>query len=163
MDAHAASVTEGVGAFDGRSEMTNVVLVDDHRGLGPDLRATLTADPEFSVVGEAHSGEEAFVEVERVRPDVVIVGVRSADLAGMGIGAALVARFPKLRVMVVTGTEDHAALRALSAIGAHGVLAERPDPGVLLEAIRTVALGSGFVDPRITQSLARRSSPDCRA
>jgi DNA-binding NarL/FixJ family response regulator len=127
--------------------MTDIVIVDEHRGLHPDLRAILGVDPELSVVGEADSGDGAIAEVERARPDIAIVGVRSSDLSGMGIGIALLTRFPQLRVVVLASSPAEKAARLLSRISAHGVVLGESDPTVIRQGIHAVAGGESFVDP----------------
>lgn len=128
--------------------MTDILIVDEHRGMHQNLRAVLSADPELFVVGEVGSGEVAIAEVERARPDLVIVGVRSSDLAGTGIGLALLSRFPDLRVVVLASSPAEKALRVLSGISAHGVLLADSDPDVLRDGVRAVADGGSFLDPR---------------
>ena len=52
----------------------SIVLADDHTILREGLRALLTADPSFEIVGEARDGREAVRCVEKLGPDLIIDG-----------------------------------------------------------------------------------------
>lgn len=45
-----------------------ILLVDDHVVVRQGLRALLSAEPDFEVVGEAGDGQAAITAVERLRP-----------------------------------------------------------------------------------------------
>ena len=50
--------------------MTRLLLVDDHPLMRKGLAMTLDAEPDFEVVGQAASAEEAIGQFERLEPDV---------------------------------------------------------------------------------------------
>jgi NarL family two-component system response regulator LiaR len=69
---------------------TTILIVDDHEVVRKGIRAYLETLPEFCVVGEAASGEEAIALVTEQVPDVVLM-----DLI-MPAGLKLSARAPRL-------------------------------------------------------------------
>ncbi|MHB8595039.1 MAG: response regulator, partial [Acidimicrobiales bacterium] len=125
----------------------NVLVVDEHPVLREGLRSVLGKEPDLAVVGEASSGEEACAEVERTSPDVAVVGVRIRGSNGMGIARALVARYPELRVVILTSFANNAVLRGVFSIGAHGVVVKESDQSVLRHAVKAVGAGVQFIDP----------------
>ncbi|MHB8328251.1 MAG: response regulator [Acidimicrobiales bacterium] len=127
--------------------MVNVLVVDEHPVLREGLRSVLGKEPDLAVVGEASSGEEACAEVERTSPDVAVVGVRIRGSNGMGIARALVARYPELRVVILTSFANNAVLRGVFSIGAHGVVVKESDQSVLRHAVKAVGAGVQFIDP----------------
>ena len=50
-----------------------IVLAEDHTILREGLRALLSADPKFEIVGEAANGQEAVRSVEKLDPDLVMM------------------------------------------------------------------------------------------
>lgn len=135
--------------------MTSVVVVDDHRGLSPDIHEVMGADPGLQVVGRAEGGEEAIALVDRTVPDVAVVCVRSSDLSGMGIGIALRTLFPGLRVLAVLTSAAHDERRLLPDLAAHGVVSQMAGPAAVIESLGVVAKGGVFFDP----SADHRSTP----
>ena len=53
-----------------------VLIVDDHMVVRAGLRALLTGEPGFDVVGETGDGEEAVRLAARLGPDVVLMDLR---------------------------------------------------------------------------------------
>lgn len=119
--------------------MTSVVVVDDHQGLSPDILELLGTEPGLQVEGRADGGEEAIALVERTAPDVAVVCVRSSDLSGMGIGIALRALFPGLRVLAVLTSKGNGERRLLPDLAAHGVVSQAAGPAAVIEGLDVVA------------------------
>ena len=60
-----------------------ILLVDDERLVRAGFRMILSGQPAMTVVGEAADGLQAMMEVERLRPDVVLMDVRMPKLDGL--------------------------------------------------------------------------------
>jgi DNA-binding NarL/FixJ family response regulator len=92
-----------------------VVIVDADRRVQQSLADLLGLTAEVAVVGRAGDVRAALEEVERTRPDVVLVDPRLPDVeAGVALIAGLARAWPSLRI-VLTGwgdTEGHASLNA---------------------------------------------------
>jgi len=128
-----------------------ILIVDDHAvvraGLHQMLAAMIGAD-----VREAENGDAAQAVLAEWRPDVVILDL---GLPGQG-GLALLPAMHKasLRVLVVSmHAEPLYATRALEA-GALGYASKNIAPGELVAAVRLIADGQRFIEPRIAQELA---------
>ena len=78
------------GVCDDREVRPTVLIVDDHPDFRASARALLEAEG-FAVVGEAASGREAISEVERVRPQVVLLDIQLPDLDGFWVAERLAA------------------------------------------------------------------------
>ena len=137
---------------------TRVVVVDDHPVVREGVMGVLAGDPDLEVVGQASSGEEALEEVARSRPDVVVLDVRLPGISGIEAGRELLARHPELRIVVLTSFPSDAVLRAALAMGAQGLLVKESNRAVMREAVRTVAQGESFVDPRVAARVAALTS-----
>ena len=129
------------------------MIVDDQAMVRTGFRMILEAEPDLTVVGEAHDGVDAVEMVERARPDVILMDVRMPRLDGIEACARICADQRHARVMMLTtfDLEDHvhAALRA----GASGFLLKDAPPGQLVEAIRVIASGNALLAPSVTQVL----------
>ena len=54
-------------------ENLRIVLAEDHTILREGLRALLSADPNFEIIGEAQNGREAVRCVEKLEPDLLLM------------------------------------------------------------------------------------------
>ncbi|TWI62615.1 LuxR family two component transcriptional regulator [Pseudoduganella lurida] len=121
--------------------MTRIVLVDDHAIVRSGYRRLLSAEPDFEVVGEAATVQEANALVGRAAPDVAIVDLSLKGSSGLEAIAGMLARQPALRVLVLSMHDDAGHLLQALKAGAHGYLTKRSEPEEVIEAIRGVMRG----------------------
>lgn len=109
------------------------LIADDRPWTRAGLRALLATRPEIALVGEATDGREVLALVERYRPDVVLLDVRMPNLDGLEATRRIKARWPEMRVVVLS---MHAAYRSEAlAAGANRFLVKG---GPIRQLIETV-------------------------
>ena len=128
-----------------------VVLVDDEAMVRVGLRMVLTAEPDIEVVGEAADGGAAVEVVEAASPDVVLMDVRMPDVDGIEGARRVLARFPEVKVVVLTTFDEDEYVEAALRAGVSGFLLKVAPPERLIDAVRTVAAGGGLLDPGVTR------------
>jgi len=93
-----------------------VVLVDDSPRFLSMLERALGSDPRVTVVGQAHSGQEALTQVSRLQPDLVILDLAMPGMNGIEATRRMKAHEGAPRVIMLTlyDTPQHrtAALEA---------------------------------------------------
>lgn len=94
-----------------------VLIADDNADVRALARLTLEAD-EFEVVAEASNGAEAISATEDLHPDAVIIDVRMPVMDGLEATRALRDRFPDLRIVVMSGSDDPQVLKKITDAGA---------------------------------------------
>ncbi|MET8360518.1 response regulator transcription factor [Micromonospora sp. NPDC005171] len=130
-----------------------MVLADDQTLVRAGFRGLLDHSDDLEVVGEASNGAQAVEMVAATRPDIVLMDVRMPVLDGVRATAAIVERFPAVRVIVLTTFElDEYVFEALRA-GASGFLLKDIEPDELRQAVRVVAGGDMLISPRVTGRL----------
>ncbi|WP_405166303.1 response regulator transcription factor [Nocardia sp. NBC_01499] len=136
--------------------MITIMLVDDHPVVREGLRGMLESEPDFSVVGEAGSGDEA-VALDRVKqPDVILMDLRMPGLDGVSATRKILRQTPRRRVVVLTTYETDAdILRAVEA-GASGYLLKDVSRTELVGAIRAAARGETVLAPSVVGKLVNR-------
>nr|WP_218909277.1 response regulator transcription factor [Nocardiopsis sinuspersici] len=145
------------------------MLVDDQPLVRTGVRALLERDGGIGVVAESGNGREALVDIDRYRPDVVLLDLQMPAMDGLAVLRELGRRADRspgghvdtstdrrTRVVVLTtfGEDDNvfAALR----LGASGFLLKDAGPGELREAVRTVAAGEALLSPGVTRRVIER-------
>lgn len=130
-----------------------VLLVDDQRLMREGLATLLELEPDLNVVGEAANGEEALVQVEALRPHVVLMDVRMPGMDGVEATRRLHIRWPEIKVIILTTfDEDEYVFEGLRA-GALGYLLKAISSEELAAAIRTVYSGAALIDPQVTRKV----------
>jgi DNA-binding NarL/FixJ family response regulator len=131
----------------------SILLVDDHIVVRQGLKALLTAEPDFEVVGEAENGQQALALARNKTPDVVVMDVAMPQMNGHTATRQILKAHPATRVLVLsTYTNDECVLELLNA-GAKGYLMKQTAANELCQAIRHVRLGHQYLSPILARRL----------
>ena len=134
-----------------------VVLVEDHALVRAGLRTSLEGAG-IDVVAEAPDGIAGLEVVRRLRPDVAVIDIGLPGKDGIALTRELKAEPDAPGVVVLTMHElDDEVLAALAA-GADAYCVKSSDPAVVIDAIRAVAAGGAYFDPRIAHVVLRTLS-----
>lgn len=132
-----------------------VFIADDQAMVRQGFGALLAAQPDISVVGDADNGATAVTEVERLRPDVVLMDVRMPQMNGLEAARAILrgSHDPPVRVLMLTTFDiDDYVYEALS-IGASGFMLKDAPAEELIRGVRVVAAGQALLAPSVTRRL----------
>jgi two-component system response regulator NreC len=136
-------------------EPITIVLADDHAVVRSGLRMVLEREGTFEVVSEAGDAESALRTVLGHKPAILVLDLNMpGQLTSFDAIPRVQEVSPDTRVVVLTMQEDpEFARRALRAGAAGYVLKEAAD-GELVDAIRRVADGATYLNPRLGAVLA---------
>src|ERR1700761_9739324 len=130
-----------------------IVLVDDHAVVRAGYRRFLEQEREYSVIGEAASGEEAYTLLQRISPDIVLLDLSMPGVGGLSSLRRFKLRWPLLPILVFSMHDTAAfATQALRA-GANGYLTKGSDPQLMVDAVRGVLGGEVVLSPDVRQRL----------
>jgi DNA-binding NarL/FixJ family response regulator len=131
-------------------------VVDDHEVVRLGLRTLLSNQPDFLVVDEAESAEEALLKAVAHRPDVVVMDIRMPGKNGIEACREIKSQLPDVAIIMLTSyAEDEMLFDAISA-GAAGYVLKQGRGEDLVNAVRRVAEGDALLDPAVTQRVLAR-------
>jgi DNA-binding NarL/FixJ family response regulator len=136
-----------------------VVIVDDHAIVRAGIRALFSCEPDVEVVGEAGDGPGALAQIERTSPDVLLADLSIPALSGVEIIARARVLSPRMRVLVLSMHTAAEYVRPALRAGANGYVVKGSGLEDLVKALRLVAAGERFLDPRVA-SVARLDEPE---
>jgi DNA-binding NarL/FixJ family response regulator len=132
----------------------SVVLADDHQLMRQGLRRLLEGTPDIHVAAEAADGHQALRILREHPVDVAVLDLSMPGMPGMELIRRVKTEFPHVAVLVLTmHAEEQYALRAFRS-GASGYLTKDSAADELVQAIRKVAAGGGYVTPALAERLA---------
>src|SRR5262245_61578073 len=143
-----------------------VVLADDHVVVREGLRMLLESQPGVEVVAEAGDVDGALTEVERHRPDVLVVEAFLEGEPTLPVVHRLGERDPHTRVVILTGQPDPALAGESIRLGAAAFVPKTAAGRQLLRAIRMAAAGNTYLEPQLGARLAadvaaaKRAAPE---
>ena len=133
-----------------------ILVVDDHPLILHALTQVLPQlDGELELLGAADRGQTRVVLARHPDCALVLLDLALPGAHGLDLLAELRRDFPRLPVVVLSATHDHATVGAALAAGARGFVAKTADPVELLAAVRAVLAGGRHVTrdvarPRVT-------------
>jgi DNA-binding NarL/FixJ family response regulator len=133
--------------------MISVLLVDDHDLLRAGLRSRLEREVGITVVGEADSANHAVARARTLQPDVVLLDLIMPRKGGYDAIPELAAAAPEAKILVVSSQAAPSWVRRALSAGAVGYLPKNASDRELIRAIRSVAAGSGYVEPELGAQL----------
>jgi DNA-binding NarL/FixJ family response regulator len=137
-----------------------IVIADDHEVVRAGLRALVEASPDMRVVGEAVNGQEVIERARELRPHVVVMDVAMPVLDGAEATEWIVRELPEVKVLALTAHGDRASVARLLEAGATGYILKGAVGRELVDAIRSVACGTPYVDSSLAGVLLGSSVPE---
>ena len=128
------------------SDPIRILIADDHPLFREGVAQSLSGVPDFAVVGQAGSGEEAFLLVGSLLPDVLLLDVTMPGDGGIVTAGKVAAAWPVVRIMMLTVAEDQDTLMAALKAGARGYVLKGVTARDLANAVRVVAGWYQFLD-----------------
>lgn len=134
--------------------MIRILIVDDHAIVRAGIRLLLQQHADFQVVGEAADGREALQLVQQLEPDVVLMDIAMPGMDGLAATHAISQNYPRVCILTLTQHENREYVLPMLRAGAKGYVLKRAPDDALVRAIRAVADGGTFLDPRIADVVA---------
>ena len=133
--------------------MISVLIADDHTILRSGLKEILAMAPEFKLMGEASNGNEVLSALRQEVPDVLMMDMNMPGVSGIDLIERVKSSYPTLILLVLTMLDDvQTAARTIKA-GADGYITKDRSPEELISALRKVAAGGKYIEPRLAEQM----------
>jgi two-component system, NarL family, response regulator NreC len=127
-----------------------IMIVEDHTILRQGLRALLSSDPDFKIVGEAEDGRESIRLAETLVPDLILMDLSMPKMTGIEAISEIKKRSTDIKIVVLTVHRgEEYVLSALEA-GADGYVLKDADRDELTTATKKVLEGKRYLSPDIS-------------
>ena len=131
-----------------------VLIADDHAIIRDGLKKILADTDDMEVVGEAANGA-AVMDLVRERDwNLLVLDISMPGRNGLELIKLVKAERAKLPILIFSmHPEEQYAVRAIRA-GASGYISKEGDTDMLLPAMRRVAAGGMYINPKVAELLA---------
>jgi len=130
-----------------------VVIVDDHQVVLDGFMARLESEAEIEVVATACNGLAAIDVVRKYQPDVVLMDISMPILNGIEATKLIREEFPSVKVLMLTMHDNREYIMNVMQAGAVGYMLKEISAEKMVQAIKTVNLGSTYFCESTTQTL----------
>lgn len=128
-----------------------LLLLDDHVLFREGLRRLLVSESDFETVAECGTLAEALEVVSRTSIDIVLLDFDLEDTTGTRFITSAAARGFTGKILMVTAGMSPLDITVAKKLGISGIFLKHSSPATLLQAIRIVAEGAQWMDPKLTQ------------
>ena len=134
------------------TNLTRLVIVDDHALFREGLATILSAEDDLEVVGQGGSADEAIHLAKDLSPDIILLDL---DMPGGGLKAAKVisTEMGETKIVVLTASEEDNNLINSLKIGADAYILKGVAARELLRILRMVIDGESYVPPALAASM----------
>lgn len=133
-------------------------LVDDHVILREGLKLILNSVSYIEIVGEESDGAKAFAEIEKIKPDLLILDISIPTLSGIEVTRKVRKYQPQIKIIILSRHDNEEYIKQLIKYGIHGYVLKDDAGNDLLKAIESVLQDHTYLSPRITKHLLNEFS-----
>lgn len=133
--------------------MISVLVADDHSIVREGLRRLIEGEGDIRLCGEASDGGEVLAQVEKHRPDVVILDIGMPQVTGLETLEQIRKKHPEIRTILLSIHSDPPMVQNAVALGVDGYLLKNARPDEILAAIRAVIRGGSYFSPPIAREI----------
>jgi DNA-binding NarL/FixJ family response regulator len=123
------------------------LLADDHPNMLAAVRGLLAG--RFATIVMVADETSLLEAVKRMEPDLVVVDLSLPVAGNVNVVRSLFARFPSLKVIVLSVHDEMPAVSQALSTGAVGFVLTRTAAGDLLAAVDAVMRGETYVSPTL--------------
>ena len=139
-----------------RGKPARLVIADDHELARAGLRAMLTDQRGFELVGEASNGQEALQLCRRLRPDLALLDVRMPQMDGLTTCRAIKQECAATSVILITMHANTDYLFEALKAGAAGYVLKDLSQRELITAVQKVLHGESILNQELMARLLQR-------
>lgn len=136
-----------------RVPVIRVLIADDHAMVRDGLRRIIESEADMGVCGQAVDGNSTLDRLCDTPCDVLILDITMPAPNGPELIRQIRECWPELPILVLTMHNQPSVARAAMKAGATGFIAKDNDPELLLKALRELAAGGRYLEPRLAAAL----------
>lgn len=133
-----------------------ILLVEDHPVLRDGFAQLIDHEPDLRVSGQASNAAEATAALEASLPDLVVVDLSLPGMDGIELIKNVKARFPDLRILVLSMYDEKVYAERAFRAGATGYVMKQAPTEHIMEAIRRVLNDKLYVSREVETLLFER-------
>ncbi|MBK8503584.1 MAG: response regulator transcription factor [Saprospiraceae bacterium] len=132
--------------------MINIIIADDHQLFRDGMKALISSQPDFLIIGSVGTGQELMDALERdTLPDIVLLDLSMPVMDGFEVLRQVKGKFRSVRFIVISMHEDGIYISKCVRSGAHGYLLKNTDNEELFTALRRVYSGEKYFNDEIKE------------
>ena len=140
-----------------------VLLADDHAVVRAGIRNALQELPELDIVSEVDDGPSLMAALDETEPDLLLFDVTMPDLEPVTAIHQIRARYPAMKILVVSAYDDDVYVQGLLGAGVNGYHLKDQSLDDLKLAVQRVLAGERWIASSLIDKLLVHTDSDTPA
>ncbi|MCY9670612.1 response regulator transcription factor [Paenibacillus alginolyticus] len=136
-----------------------VLIVDDHHHAREGIHSILSMDSSFDIVAEGRNGAEAIRLTEEWMPDLILMDINMPQMDGLEATKQIKEKFPYVKIVMVTVSDDITHLFEALKKGAQGYLLKNLSPNSWHEYLKAIAVDEAPMSRELALRLLQEFTP----
>jgi membrane fusion protein, multidrug efflux system len=138
--------------------MIKILLVDDQKMFREGLQILLESEEDIQIIGTAENGINAIEQVEKLKPDLVLIDMEMPVLDGASATKIITKQFSNTKVLILSSYDNDEYVTKSLSVGANGYLLKNTNPQEIARAIRSVHQGYSQIAPGLLEKLFNQNN-----
>ena len=132
-----------------------VIVADDHAVVREGITRILATSDRIELVGEAETGDLAWLLIKDLAPDVALLDIRMPSMTGIDIIKSINSADINTKSLILTNYDNPDYILEAISEGAHGYILKAIDPNSLIKSVIAVYEGEVVLDPEVASLVAK--------
>ena len=132
-----------------------VIVADDHAVVREGITRILATSDRIELVGEAETGDQAWLLIKDLAPDVALLDIRMPSMTGIEIIRSINSANLGTKSLILTNYDNPDYILEAISEGAHGYILKAIDPNSLIKSVIAVYEGEVVLDPEVATLVAK--------
>ena len=132
-----------------------VIVADDHALVREGITRVLASSDRIELVGEAATGDQAWLLIKDLAPDVALLDIRMPSMTGIDIIRSINTAKLATKSLILTNYDNPDYILEAISEGAHGYILKAIDPNSLIKSVIAVYEGEVVLDPEVATLVAK--------
>ena len=132
-----------------------VIVADDHALVREGITRILASSDRIELVGEAETGDQAWLLIKDLAPDVALLDIRMPSMTGIDIIRSINTAKLDTKSLILTNYDNPDYILEAISEGAHGYILKAIDPNSLIKSVIAVYEGEVVLDPEVATLVAK--------
>ena len=132
-----------------------IFIVDDHQMLIDGIRALLSNEPDFEIVGDALRSSEALEKLKKKKVDIIITDINMPDMNGIEFSRAIRLTHPDQKLLALSMFGEKTTITDMLDAGVSGYILKNTGKQELITALKTIAAGEKFFSKDVSEELKK--------
>jgi two-component system invasion response regulator UvrY len=137
-------------------EPLTILIVDDHMLVRQTWSFILSTLPQYHVIGEAGSGEEAIELSKKLQPNIVLMDINLPGINGIDATKEVLQFAPHSKVIGISLHTEPSYARRMMQVGALGYVSKNSSKAEMFEAITQVFNGRKYICHAVKENLSKQ-------